>query len=69
VELVEDMLFAELVKAEGGWMWHCGHIGNRLEAASGYWLSGLACGQSTSNFFLAGVAQNSFPSFLRAHNH
>jgi hypothetical protein len=46
VELVEDMLFVELVKAEGGWLWHCGRIGNRLEAASGYWLSGFVVEKS-----------------------
>jgi hypothetical protein len=46
VELVEDMLFAELVKAEGGWLWHCGRIGNRLEATSGYWLSGFVVEKS-----------------------
>jgi hypothetical protein len=31
VILVEGMLFVELVKAEGGWLWRIGRIGNKSE--------------------------------------
>jgi hypothetical protein len=31
VELVEGMLFRELVKVAGDWLWHNGRIGSMLE--------------------------------------
>jgi hypothetical protein len=38
VELAESMLFVELAKAEGGWLWHNGRIDNKQELVPGYCL-------------------------------
>jgi hypothetical protein len=36
VELGEGMLFVELTKVEGGWLWHNSRIGSMLEVGFGY---------------------------------
>jgi hypothetical protein len=41
VELVEGMLFVELVKDGGGWLWCNDRVDNKLKLVLGYWLGGF----------------------------
>jgi hypothetical protein len=41
VELAQGMLFVELVKDGGGWLWCNDRVDNKLKLVLGYWLGGF----------------------------